>query len=87
MNERIKELYNQSGGLVRMYDGKLTYFPAYQKNVGNGNFEFSSFDPEKFAELIIQDCMDVVDGYTKQRTFETHYDAVEQIKHLFGIEN
>ena len=56
MNERIKELYNQSGGLVRMYEGKLTYFPAYQKNVGDGNFEFSSFDPEKFAELIIREC-------------------------------
>ena len=57
MNERIKELYNQSGGLVRMYDGKLTYFPAYQKNVGDGNFEFSSFDPEKFAELIVKECL------------------------------
>jgi hypothetical protein len=56
MNDRIKELYVQSGGLVRMYDGKLTYFPAYQKNVGNGNFEFSSFDPEKFAELIVKEC-------------------------------
>ena len=42
---------------------------------------------QEFAELIIQDCMDVVDGYTKQRTFETHYDAVEQIKNLFEIEN
>lgn len=41
---------------------------------------------EKFAELIIQDCIDCVDGYTKPRTFGTHYDAVEQIKHLFGIE-
>jgi hypothetical protein len=25
----------------------------------------------KFAELIVQDCMDVVDGYTKPRTFDT----------------
>jgi len=41
---------------------------------------------EKFALLIIQDCIDVVDGYTKPRTFNTHYDAVEQIQHLFGIE-
>jgi len=41
---------------------------------------------EKFARLIIQDCMDVVDGYTKGRTFDTHYDAVEQIKNLFGVE-
>jgi hypothetical protein len=41
----------------------------------------------KFAELIVRDCMDVVDGYTKQRTFDTHYDAVEQIEQLFGIKH
>jgi len=40
---------------------------------------------ERFAELIVRDCMDVVDGYTKPRTFETHYDAVAQIEQLFGI--
>jgi len=42
---------------------------------------------QEFAELIIQDCMDVVDGYTKQRTFETYYDAVEQIENLFGVKH
>jgi hypothetical protein len=31
--------------------------------------------------------MDVVDGYTKGRTFETHYDAVAQIEALFGIKH
>jgi hypothetical protein len=73
MNDRIKELYNQSGGLVRMYDGKLTYFPAYQKNVGNGNFEFSSFDPKKFAELIVRECAGLCDQAAEEnaRTFYT----------------
>jgi len=42
---------------------------------------------EYFAELIVRDCMDVVDGYTKGRTFETHYDAVVQIETLFGIKH
>jgi hypothetical protein len=42
---------------------------------------------EKFAQLIVQDCMDVVDGYTKTRTFETHYDAVAQIENLFGVKH
>ena len=42
---------------------------------------------EVFAELIVRDCMDVVDGYTKPRTFNTHYDAVEQIEALFGIKH
>jgi hypothetical protein len=40
-----------------------------------------------FAELIVRDCMDVVDGYTKPRTFDTHYDAIEQIEALFGIKH
>jgi hypothetical protein len=44
-------------------------------------------DRHKFAELIVRDCMDVVDGYTKPRTFETHYDAVAQIENLFGIKH
>jgi hypothetical protein len=48
---------------------------------------FETFDKEKFAELIIRDCMDVVDGYTKGRTFETHYDAVAQIEALFEIKH
>ena len=42
---------------------------------------------QKLAELIVRDCMDVVDGYTKSRTFNTHYDAVEQIEQLFGIKH
>jgi len=42
---------------------------------------------ERFAELIVRDCMDVVDGYTKTRTFDTHYDAVAQIEALFGIKH
>jgi len=42
---------------------------------------------QKLVELILQDCMDVVDGYTKGRTFDTHYDAVAQIEALFGIKH
>ena len=94
MNERIKELYNQSGGLVRMYEGKLTYFPAYQKNVGDGNFEFSSFDPEKFAELIVRECA----GLCEHESNDDEYDQYDMgqsvkaesiktaIKEHFGVE-
>jgi len=52
-----------------------------------GDYVCGELDPEKFAELIVRDCMDVVDGYTKPRTFNTHYDAVEQIEALFGIKH
>jgi hypothetical protein len=29
--------------------------------------------------------MESVDGFTMGRTFETHYDAVQQIEALFGV--
>ena len=73
MNERIRRLMEQA---VISIDGQTfgkTYIP-------------DAFT-EKFAELIVRDCMDVVDGYTKSRTFDTHYDAVEQIEALFGIKH
>ena len=72
MNERIRELAEQA---TKKYD-----------RLGN-EIPFAQPDLEKFAELIVRDCMDVVDGYTKQRTFDTHYDAVEQIEALFGIKH
>lgn len=77
MNERIGQLAEQAG-------------------INIDSFQFSGTpikhivdEPslEKFAELIVRDCMDVVDGYTKSRTFDTHYDAVEQIEALFGIKH
>jgi hypothetical protein len=82
MNERIRQLAEQAG--CKVMDGEW-YIPSatglekivYTKEMGL----------EKFAELIVRDCMDVVDGYTKPRTFDTHYDAVEQIEALFGIKH
>jgi hypothetical protein len=72
MNERIRELAEQA---TKKYD-----------RLGN-EIPFAQPDLEKFAQLIVRDCMDVVDGYTKPRTFDTHYDAVEQIEALFGIKH
>ena len=87
MNERIRELYNQSGGLVRMYEGKLTYFPAYQKNVGDGNFEFSSFDPEKFAELIVRECSKVCRDQPNVYALKADRDnCAIAIEEHFGVE-
>ena len=73
MNERIKQIAEQAG--IRSPD----LFKLTVSHMSIGTLE-------KFAELIIQDCIDCVDGYTKPRTFGTHYDAVEQIKANFGIE-
>jgi hypothetical protein len=62
-------------------------FEAHPQHMGIDTAVITPADLEKFAELIVRDCMDVVDGYTKGRTFDTHYDAVEQIEALFGIKH
>ena len=69
MNARIRLLAKEAGLWRQHYD------------IG----EESPERLEKFAELIIQDCMESVDGFTMGRTFETHYDAVQQIEALFGV--
>ena len=46
----------------------------------------SNHDEEVFAELIVKECIDLVEGYTKQRTHTTFYKAEEQIKQHFGVE-
>jgi hypothetical protein len=74
MNKRFKELAEQAGF-------------QYIKDEGIGWAGNYNASLPKFAELIVRDCMDVVGGYTKPRTFETHYDAVEQIEALFGIKH
>ena len=74
MNERIKQLWEDNDTIEVCY-------PEQGSPVS-----VSATTLEKFAELIVRDCMDVVYGYTKPRTFDTHYDAVEQIRVLFGVE-
>jgi hypothetical protein len=74
MNLLIKQLASKHALYVDGGDGKT-------------NYTFTQESLNEFAELIVRDCMDVVDGYTKQRTFDTHYDAVEQIEALFGIKH
>jgi hypothetical protein len=71
MNERIDKLMIEAGARFEFLH----------------SVHYDDFQYKKFAELIVRDCMDVVDGYTKPRTFDTHYDAVEQIEALFGIKH
>jgi len=72
MNECIAKLANQSGFDVDI-TGKF------------GNYS-EMHRLEKFAELIVAECMELVEGYTKQRTHTTFYKAEEQIKQHFGVE-
>ena len=76
MNERIKKLAKQAN-IEFTYDPTETPMRAFA--------ECWDDELEKFAELIVRECMEAVDGYTMGRTFKTHYDAVAQIEALFGV--
>lgn len=67
MNERIKELLEQA----------TKHYPATESSG-----EFSTFDKEKFAELIIRECSDVVNYYHSRNEPITS----RQILQHFGVE-
>ena len=66
MNERIRELAEQAG-----------FIPGIM-----GLNRYTYFDPEKFAELIVRECMRVVEDYYMD---PCSY-ADEAIKEHFGVE-
>jgi hypothetical protein len=78
MNERIQQLWSQAEEEIKA---------EYEDESRRNRRLYNEIFLPKFAELIVRDCMDVVDGYTKPRTFDTHYDAVAQIEALFGIKH
>ena len=81
MNERIQELKKQAWEYaIAVHDGHIV--PPLDKEVWPMDKVFD----EKFAELIVRECIDLVEGYTKQRTHTTFYKAEEQIKQHFGVE-
>ena len=65
MNERIRELINEA--------------TSFKEGDTEGKYDIEVFDKEKFAELIIQECMSnlYLHGYD---------DARAQIKEHFGVE-
>jgi len=74
MNKRIKELAEQAGMYYRSY-------PL--------DFAYSSFDEEKFAKLIVQECVDILSTYRVrfEDGFEYNCDhPVVAINKHFGIE-
>lgn len=70
MNERIKELYEQTG--MKFY---------FKESIDS-----SSFDPEKFAELIVRECMSVADLPNNVSGQWDHLLSSEVIGKHFGIE-
>jgi len=77
MNERIKELAEQAN---------LSADKTYQFDPKDG-FKIQEWDKirlEKFAELIVKECIEVVGDCSDQ--FATRSQITEEIKQHFGVE-
>ena len=87
MNERIKELVKQAGGHFSTHT--LTSYPAQHRE----SIELWDKNIEKFAELIVRECMRMCDvaaiGYESHNHFKEAngcYSAKEYIEEHFGVE-
>ena len=68
MNERITQLAEQAG----------------YKDLPTVRLAFHGFDKEKFAELIVQECIDTVSDCSVE--YCTRPQIVSEIKQHFGVE-
>lgn len=77
MNERIRELAKQAGD----YANEVFLLPVRSKEPGKiweeGHVKWHELFNQKFAELIIRECVDYV--------FSDEYERSEMFKH-FGVE-
>ena len=84
MNERIKQLAEQAG-LVKILD-------EHASEYGNGMFENTPYpELEKFAELIVKECMACSTWVGKMNTnssetIQTAHAINQRIKQQFGVE-
>ena len=72
MNERIKELAEQAGYTKDMF--------------GIGHWDMP--ECQKFAELIIQECIDIIAPYSVRmiRPGELYLHPIQEIQQHFGVE-
>jgi hypothetical protein len=83
MNERIKLLAEQAGL-------KHHNWITNKSNVKDGNFKYPRLeDYEKFAELIVWDCIDIIAPYTVRmsRPGEEYLHPIQEIRKHFGVES
>ena len=78
MNERIRQLAEQAGAVFEQTNG-LNDCPQ-DSLVGD--------EIEKFAELIVQECIDIIAPYTVRmsRPGEEYLHPISEIKKNFGVE-
>ncbi len=77
MNERIKLLAEQAGITTNL---DTDYF---EKDIN----KWVDYYSEKFAELIVQDCIDIIAPYTVRmsRPGEEYLHPIQEIKKNFGV--
>lgn len=85
MNERIKELAEQANKRIRY---KIDPYTFGEIDDPDGTFTRVEFDKEKFAELIVRECMELTrwkdfDMSVEQRIRLSVY---QDIKEHFGVE-
>ena len=80
MNERIKELAEQARKYARDYVADCKHYGYYmERNEYELQFE------EKFAELIVEECAELVKDFFQEDEF-TCYNAKTEITKHFGVE-
>lgn len=84
MNERIKELVKQAGG--RFSTHTLTSYPAQRRE----SVELWDKNIEKFAELIVRECINLCYDRAYRGTLGSFTDGAmlcaNEIKEHFGVE-
>ena len=80
MNERIRELINES--------------TSFKEGLIEGKYDIEVFDKEKFAELIVRECMNIVENHPidpedmpyNMRIIPYMIEVQEKMKLHFGVE-
>jgi len=81
MNERIKQLAEQAG---LKYHNWITN----ESNINDGDFKYPRLeDYEKFAELIVRECLDIVNRHEySYHEADPLWETAQLIKERFGVE-
>ena len=80
MNERIRELINEA--------------TSFKEGLIEGKYDIEVFDKEKFAELIVRECMNIVENHPidpedmqyNMRIIPYMIEVQEKMKLHFGVE-
>jgi hypothetical protein len=90
MNKRIRELAKQARKLAA---DEHTNGDEYKLNINDDSYYVQELIQEKFAELIVQECIDIVSkvpngyrDYRNQIEDAIRTDCLQAIKEHFGVE-